>query len=131
MGFRIVSEQHLVNAWLWKPDPPPSVIEPWQIECYSGSSHYVVYGSTAEAAQARFFAEHPELRDVVQWRFSTPPQPKRRDAAPQPDKLLEADVIAYTALAKAFHPDVLTKKLSAHAIMQIINSLRDAAKAKP
>jgi hypothetical protein len=122
-----MSEPKLTNCYCHSPNPPPSATDPWLVECYTGGSHYVVPGATQQAAQDRLLAEHPELRGVVRWVFEAPPRPKRPDAPAPADKAIEHDVIAYSALAKRFHPDLNGKrKFDANMIMQIINELRGA-----
>jgi hypothetical protein len=120
----------LTNVWIHSPNPPPSAIDPWLAECYSGGSHYIVPAATQQAAQDQFLREHPELRGVVRWIFEAPPRPRRPDGAAPADKLLlERDAIPYASLAKRFHPDLCGKrKFDAHMIMSIINELRDATK---
>jgi hypothetical protein len=86
-------------------------------------------GSKAEAVE--HFTRLWNSRSKLEWRFEAPPQPRRRDAAPQADKLLDADAIPYTSLAKRFHPDLCGKrKFTAHEIMLIVNELRDSARPK-
>ena len=70
-----MSEGRLTNVWCYSPSPPPSAIDPWLAECYSGSNHYIVSAATQRAAQDQFLREHPELRGVVRWIFEAPPQP--------------------------------------------------------
>lgn len=117
-------EGRLTNVWCYSPNPPPSAIDPWLAECYSGSSHYVVPAATQQAAQDQFLREHPELRGVVRWIFEAPPR-KRPDDPKPAGPAIEHDAISYNALAKRFHPDLCGKrKFDAHTIMSIINELR-------
>jgi hypothetical protein len=112
-----MSEPHLTNAWCWLPDPPPSVIDPWQVECWTGGSHYVIYGATQEAAQDRFYLEHPELRGVVRWLLESPPRPKRDEPKP-------------AAIEKAFHSDHHgRRKFTCDEMAATVNRLWDEARA--
>jgi hypothetical protein len=127
-----MSEGRLTNAWVWLPSPPPSATNPWQAECYSGNSHYVVNAPTQRAAQEVLLHEHPELRAVVRWLFEIPPQPKRPGEKPDAAApAIEGDVISYHAIAKRLHPDLCGKrKFTADQVMQIINELRASAAHK-
>jgi len=56
---------------------------------------------------------------------NAPPQPRRREGAPQTDKALEVESIPWAALCRRFHPDVAgDRTFTTHEIMVILGELR-------
>jgi hypothetical protein len=126
---------NLTNAWCWQPNPPASPNNPWQAECYSDSSRYVVYAPTQQAAQDLFLHEHPELRGVVRWIFEAPPRPKRPGEKPYVTPAIEGDTVGTTfhrLALRAFHRDLhgAKKRWSADEVVTILNDCWSQATAK-
>lgn len=113
-------------AYVWKPDPGLQ----WRALLNDGTSQVVVDGASKQEVMDEM-ARLRLGRKSIEWKVEPPPQPKRRDGTPQGDKLIESDVIPFTALARRFHPDLNGKrKFTADQVMQIILELRDSARPK-
>ena len=119
-----------INAWVDKPSPPPSAGSPWRAECQTATRHHVLDAPTQQMAQDALQRELGPMV-TIDWHFGPTPQPKRRDAAPQVDKAIEADAIPFTALARRFHPDLCGKrKFTADQVMAIVNELREQTRPR-
>jgi hypothetical protein len=114
----------LLTAWCWLPSPGTV----WRV-------HEMMSGLTVDAAtKAEAVAHFEQLwnqRARLEWKFESPPQPRRRDAQPV-SGALEHDAISYKRLAQRFHSDLVgtKKRFTADEVLAIINELRDSTKAK-
>jgi hypothetical protein len=129
-----MNEGRLTNVWCWQPSPPTSG-NPWQVECYAGSSRYDLWGPTQQAVQDLFLHEHPELRGVVRWIFEAPPRPKRPGEKPDVAPAVEGDTVAtafHRLVLRAFHRDLhgAKKRWSADEVVTILNDCWSQANAK-
>jgi hypothetical protein len=116
-----MSEQHLVNVWLYQ----FAHLE-WHCRTFDG---IVGIGRTRDEAKQTFdrdWADRAPYRLIE----GPPPRPKRADERPIPDRAIESDSIAFTALAKAFHPDACGRRnFTADEVMTIVNQLREQTRA--
>jgi hypothetical protein len=75
-------------------------------------------GLTVDAASKELAVEHFTAlwnsRSKLEWRYEAPPQPRRRDSAPQADKALEHDAISYKKLAQRFSQRFSRKQEEVH-----------------
>lgn len=104
--------------------PTPGVL--WKASCFM-PREIVFLPTEAEAKAALKEALGPLAALGIHWIDGPEPGPRRPGPSVINAPAIEHDVIAYSALAKRFHPDLNGKrKFDANMIMQIINELRGA-----
>jgi hypothetical protein len=122
----VVSDK-LLTAWCWLPNPGTI----WRV-------HEMMSGLTVDAAtKAEAVAHFEQLwnqRARLEWKFESPPQPRRRDAQPV-SGALEGDTIAtafHRLALRAFHQDLhgAKKRWSADEVVTILNDCWSRANPK-
>jgi hypothetical protein len=131
-----MTDRNLTNVWCWSPNPPPSVTNAWQAECWANGSHIVVHAATQQAVQDKLYLDHPELRGIVHWVFEAP-KPKRLDdpkpAAPTVENLTAKEredrvTEVYRKGLLVVHPDKASEgPLDRDAVTRAFTELYDAA----
>jgi hypothetical protein len=129
-----MTDRNLTNVWCWSPNPPPSVTNAWQAECWANGSHIVAHAATQQAVQDKLYLDHPELRGIVRWVFEAPPKPKRPDDPKPANTAIEGESVAsafHRAIVREFHPDHHPDRTyTGHDTLAAVNRLWDEATAK-